>query len=83
MLLFNQELETKVREDFTEKAPSRRFQLGEGPSRGLLRDCENRCETDGSNCGTNMVTWLRWPAHTQAAGVRTSNNNLRFGLPSY
>ena len=33
----------KVPDDFTitEKAPTRRFQPGEGPSRGLLRDCEN------------------------------------------
>ena len=32
----------KVPDDFTitEKAPTRRFQPGEGPSRGLLRDCE-------------------------------------------
>ena len=32
----------KVPDDFTitEKSPTRRFQPGEGPSRGLLRDCE-------------------------------------------
>ena len=32
---------------------SSRFQPGEGPSRGLLRDCTTGCGTDGSICGTN------------------------------
>ena len=27
---------------------SRRFQPGEGPSRGLLRDCTTGCGTDGA-----------------------------------
>ena len=31
---------------------SRRFQPGEGPSRGLFRDCTTGCGTDGSICGT-------------------------------
>ena len=31
-----------------------RFQPGEGPSRGLLRDCTTGCGTDGSICGTNV-----------------------------
>ena len=41
---------------------SRRFQPGEGPSRGLLRDCTTGCGTDGSICGTSLYSnycyWL-------------------------
>merc|ERR1712079_495878 len=32
---------------------SKRFQPGEGPSRGLLRDCTTGCGTDGSFYSTN------------------------------
>ena len=31
-----------------------RFQPGEGPSRGLLRDCTTGCGTDRSICGTTQ-----------------------------
>ena len=33
-----------------------RFQPGEGPSRGLLRDCTTGCGTDGSFYSTNKDT---------------------------
>ena len=34
---------------------SRHFQLGEGPSRGLLRDCENRWIYDLESVSTNAI----------------------------
>ena len=49
---------------------SRRFQPGEGPSRGLLRDCTTGCGTDGSICGTNPVSTLsRWHGAMTASSV--------------
>ena len=36
----------------------RRFQQGEGPSRGLLRDCETGCGTDWSFYSTTKCTFV-------------------------
>ena len=38
------------------ESASRRFQPGEGPSRGLLRDCTTGCGTDGALHSTNLHT---------------------------
>ena len=40
------------------ESASRRFQLGEGPSRGLFRACTTGCGTDGSICGTILDFWV-------------------------
>ena len=52
---------------------SRRFQPGEGPSRGLLRDCTTGCGTDGSFYSTNSYS---------KAPSRTSYPYHYFHLPN-
>ena len=62
----------------------RRFQPGEGPSRGLLRDCTSGCGTDGSICGTTQVPQVQEQVQhqvpqvlQQVAGVFSSNSLQR------
>ena len=44
---------TLLSESLKCESGSSRFQPGEGPSRGLLRNSTTACGTDGSICGTN------------------------------
>ena len=47
------------------ESASRRSQPGEGPSRGLLRDCTTGCGTDGALHSTSpQSTVLQWRAST-------------------
>ena len=64
------ELQTKVKRRFakslqSQRRPllalvgSRRFQPGEGPSRGLFRDCTTGCGTDGALHSTTADSYQR------------------------
>ena len=51
------------------ESASRYFQLGESPSRGLLRDCE----TDGSSAALVITTISDCQLHSPRPHVRTSD----------
>ena len=55
------------------ESASRSFQPGEGPSRGLLRDCTTGCGTDGSICGTSAGFKFGWISTEAGIGQSWTN----------